>query len=103
MRLKWTLSCDIPVLEQIMEQLDTINTRLAELTANQAAEQSALSEHLEAIEEEIRQLGSAPDPVDLEAVAMKIHAASELAANNADTLRAMTEQVKAMVPDAPGA
>jgi chromosome segregation ATPase len=89
--------------EKIVAELTGINDALAELTTTQAAGQTALSEHLTAIEEEIRQLGESPTQAQLDAIADRIHEAADVSAKGAADLRAMTEQVKGMVPDTPPA
>jgi hypothetical protein len=93
----------VAIGDKLMAELTAINEALATLTTNQAAGQAALSEHLTAIEEEIRQLGSAPSQAELDAIADQIHEAAAVSAKGAADLRAMTEQVKGMVPDTPPA
>jgi hypothetical protein len=87
--------------EHIVAELTGINDALVVLTTNQADGQTALSEHLTAIEEEIRQLGDAPTQEQLDAIANQIHDAAAHSAQAATDLRAMTEQVKGMVPGDP--
>jgi hypothetical protein len=89
--------------ETIVAELTSITDALAVLTTNQAAGQDALSAHLAAIEEEIRQLGDAPTQAQLDGIADQIHQAAAVSAQGATDLRAMTEQVKGMVPDTPPA
>jgi hypothetical protein len=91
----------LAVGEKLVGELSGINEGLAALTANQADGQAALSEHLTAIEEEIRQLGENPTQAQLDAIAEQIHAAAAVSAKGAQDLRTMTDQVKGMVPDAP--
>jgi hypothetical protein len=108
----WTLTAQVPQLEkvyqalvdigaQLVAELSGIHEALAALTTNQAAGQQALSAHLSAIEEEIRQLGDAPSQADLDAIADQIHEAAAVSAKGATDLQAMTEQVKGMLPDTP--
>jgi len=104
----WDITVSVPQLdgliaigEKIVAELTGINEALVELTTNQADGQTALSEHLTAIEEEIRQLGDAPSQAELDAIADQIHAAAATSAQGAANLRAMTEQVKGMVPGDP--
>lgn len=108
----WTLTVHVPQLDQIQQTLLEIGAQLvAEITGiqnaitslvtNQAAGQEALSAHLTAIEEEIRQLGDSPTQADLDALANQVRAAAATAAKGAEDLRAMTEQVAGMVPDTP--
>jgi hypothetical protein len=106
--VRWETIVSVPQLdalielgEQIVGELSGINQALATLTTNQAAGQTALSEHLTAIEEEIRQLGDAPTQAQLDAIADQIHEAAAVSAKGAEDLRAMTETVKGMVPDTP--
>lgn len=87
--------------EKLVGELSGINDALAALTTNQAAGQEALSAHLTAIEEEIRQLGTNPTQEQLDAIAAQIHEAAAVSAKGAEDLKAMTEQVKGMVPDTP--
>ena len=89
--------------ERIVAELTGITEALAVLSTNQAAGQDALSAHLTAIEDEIRQLGDSPSQADLNAIADQIHEAAAVSAKGATDLRAMTEQVKGMVPDTPPA
>ena len=89
--------------ERLVAELTGINEALAVLTTNQAAGQTALAQHLTAIEDEIRQLGAAPTQAQLDAIADQIHEAAAVSAKGAKDLRAMTEQVKGMVPDTPPA
>ena len=108
--IHWTFEVSVPQLdtleqtildlgEKIVAELTGINEALATLTTNQAAGQDALSAHLAAIEEEIRQLGESPTQEQLDAIADQIHAAAAVSSKGAEDLRAMTEQVKGMVPD----
>jgi hypothetical protein len=112
MNIQWDITVSVPQLDALTETLLTIGeTIVAELTSitealtvlatNQAQGQTALSEHLTAIEEEIRQLGDAPTQAELDAIADQIHQAAAVSAQGAADLRAMTEQVKGMVPDTP--
>lgn len=108
MNITWDISVNVPQLEQLIAigdrlvaELTGIHEALTQLTTNQAEGQQALSEHLTAIEEEIRQLGDTPTQEELDAIANQIHAAAATSAQAATDLRAMTEQVKGMVPDAP--
>jgi hypothetical protein len=112
--IHWTTTVFVPQLEalqqtilelgeKVVSELTAINDALALLTTNQAAGQQALSEHLTAIEEEIRQLGDSPTSAELAAIADQIHEAAAVSAKGATDLRAMTEQVKGMVPDTPPA
>jgi hypothetical protein len=87
--------------EKLVAELTGIQEALTVLTTNQAAGQAALSAHLTAIEEEIRQLGDTPSQAELDAIADQIHEAAAVSAKGATDLRAMTEQVKGMVPDTP--
>lgn len=89
--------------EKLVAELTGIHEALTTLTTNQAAGQDALSAHLTAIEEEIRQLGDTPTQAQLDAIADQIHEAAAVSAKGADDLRAMTETVKGMVPDTPPA
>jgi hypothetical protein len=108
----WKLTVDVPQLntleqtildvgEKIVAELSGIHEALAVLATNQAAGQEALSTHLAAIEDEIRQLGDSPTQADLNAIADQIHEAAAVSAKGAEDLRAMTEQIKGMVPDTP--
>jgi uncharacterized phage infection (PIP) family protein YhgE len=114
MDIKWTLTVQVPQLDalqqtlrelgrQLMAELTGIQNAITALTTNQAAGQEALSAHLTAIEDEIRQLGTSPTQADLDALADQINAAAATAAQGAVDLRAMTETVKGMVPDTPPA
>jgi hypothetical protein len=89
--------------EKIVGEISGIQQAIDALTTNQAAGQEALSAHLTAIEEEIRQLGENPTQAQLDDLANQVHAAAEASAKAATDLRAMTEQVKGMVPDTPPA
>jgi hypothetical protein len=110
--IHWTLDVSVPQLdvltqtlreigEKLVAELTGINDALVVLATNQAEGQTALSEHLTAIEEEIRQLGDAPTQEQLDAIADQIHSAAAVSAQGATDLRAMTEQIKGMVPDTP--
>jgi hypothetical protein len=108
--INWTFTINIPQLdgliaigERLVAELTGINEALVVLTTNQADGQAAMSEHLTAIEEEIRQLGNNPSQADLDAIANQIHEAAARSSQAATDLRAMTEQVKGMVPDTPPA
>jgi hypothetical protein len=100
-----TLTAHVPELmtlgELLVAELSGIHDALTALGTNQADGQAALSAHLTAIEEEIRQLGESPSQADLDAIANQIHEAAGVSAKAAEDLRQMTEQVKGMVPDAP--
>jgi hypothetical protein len=108
----WTTTVHVPQLDalqqtllelgdKIVAELTGIQEALAVLTTNQATGQDALSAHLSAIEDEIRQLGASPSQADLDAIADQIHEAAAVSAKGAEDLRAMTDQVKGMVPEAP--
>jgi hypothetical protein len=100
-----TLTVQVPQLitlgDLLVAELSGIQEALTTLGTNQADGQAALSAHLTAIEEEIRQLGDSPSQADLDAIANQIHEAAAVSAKGAEDLRQMTEQVKGMVPDAP--
>jgi predicted PurR-regulated permease PerM len=86
---------------QLVGEISGIQEAINTLTSNQADGQDALSAHLTAIEEEIRQLGENPTQAQLDDLANQVHAAADRSAQAATDLRAMTEQVKGMVPDTP--
>jgi hypothetical protein len=111
--ITWKLSVEFPQLHQfeqgliligakIVAELQEIQEAINLLVTNQAAGQEALAAHLTAIEEEIRQLGQSPSQGDVEHLAEQVRAAAATAAKGAEDLRAMTQQVQGMVPDAPG-
>ena len=58
-----------------------------------------MSAHLTAIQEEIAQLGSNPTQAQLDHLAEQVNAAAAVSLKAGDDLRAMTDQVKGMVPD----
>lgn len=108
--VKWVL--EVPQLEElqraftfigakIVAELQGIQEAIDTLVTNQAAGQEALAAHLTAIEEEIRQLGAASNQAELDHLADQVNAAAATAAKGAEDLRAMTEQIKGMVPDTP--
>jgi ABC-type transporter Mla subunit MlaD len=108
----WTLTVSVPQLDalqqtmlelgaQIVAELTGIQDAINSLVSNQAAGQDALAAHLTAIETEIRQLGESPTQAELDHLADQVNAAAATAAHGAEELRAMTEQVAGMVPDAP--
>jgi hypothetical protein len=108
--ITWTITFQLPQLdtlitigEALVAELSGIQEALTVLATNQADGQAALSAHLTAIEDEIRQLGDAPTQAELDAIADQIHDAAQVSAKGAADLRAMTEQVKGMVPDTPPA
>lgn len=87
--------------DTIVAEISGIQDAINLLVTNQADGQQALSDHLTAIEEEIRQLGDNPTQEELDHLAEQVHAAADQSAQAAQALRAMTEQVKGMVPDQP--
>ena len=112
MDIKWTIEVHVPQLEtfeqtlltigeSIVGELSGIQQAIDALVTNQAQGQDDLNAHLAAIEEEIRQLGENPTQAQLDALADQIHAAAAVSAKGAEDLRAMTDQVKGMVPDTP--
>jgi hypothetical protein len=107
MDIKWTITVHVPELLELgamlVAELTGIQNAINTLVTNQADGQAALSEHLTAIEEEIRQLGESPTQAQLDALADQVNAAAATSAQAATDLRAMTETVKGMVPDAPPA
>ncbi len=109
--IHWTLTVSVPQLDalqqtllelgvNIVAEIAGIQNAINSLVTNQAAGQDALSAHLTAIETEIRQLGDNPTQAQLDHLADQVNAAAT-AAKGAEDLRAMTEQVAGMVPDAP--
>lgn len=113
--IHWSLTVDVPQLDGLQQTLVTIGDRIVAelsvisdaivaLTTQQAQGQTALSEHLTAIEEEIAQLNAETITQEqLDALAVQIHEAAAVSAKGAEDLRAATEQVKGMVPDTPPA
>jgi cell division protein FtsB len=110
--IHWTLTVSVPQLDalqqtllelgvNIVAEIAGIQNAINSLVTNQAAGQDALSAHLTAIETEIRQLGDNPTQAQLDHLADQVNAAAATAAKGAEDLRAMTEQVAGMVPDAP--
>ena len=98
LNIHWRTTVDIPQLaalqqelltlgDKLVSELSDLTTAIQELIADQAA-------HLTAIEEEIRQLGTNPTQAQLDGLAAQVRDASS-------GLRAMTDQVKGMVPDEP--
>lgn len=114
MDITWDITVSVPQLDTLHQTLRDIGDRLVGeisgiqdainlLVTNQANGQQALSDHLSAIEEEIRQLGDTPTQAELDHLADQVHTAATKSAQAATDLRAMTEQVKGMVPDTPPA
>jgi hypothetical protein len=107
MDIKWTITVSVPELLELgamlVAELTGIQNAINTLVTNQADGQAALSAHLTAIEDEIRQLGTSPTQAQLDALADQINAAATTSAQAATDLRAMTDQVKGMVPDTPPA
>jgi uncharacterized coiled-coil protein SlyX len=110
--IHWTLTVSVPQLDAIQQtllelgvnivaEIAGIQNAINSLVANQATGQDALSAHLTAIENEIRQLGDNPTQAQLDHLADQVAAAAATSAKGAADLRAMTEQVSGMVPDAP--
>jgi hypothetical protein len=103
--IHWSLTVSVPQLDtwgaRIVAELTGIQNAINTLVANQASGQDALSAHLTAIENEIRQLGDSPTQEQLDHLADQVNAAAATSAKGAADLRAMTEQVSGMVPDAP--
>ena len=108
----WKLTVEVPQLDSLQQtllalgetlvaELSGIQDAINSLVTNQASGQEALAAHLTAIEDEIRQLGDAPTQAQLDALADQVHAAAATSSKAAEDLRAMTEQVKGMVPDEP--
>lgn len=111
--ITWTTILDIPQLDaltaaltaagdRIVAELSVIQDAITALTTQQAQGQADLSAHLTAIEEEIAQLSAETITQEqLDQLAAQIHAAAAASAQAGTDLRAMTEQVKGMVPDTP--
>ena len=111
--ITWTIEAHIPQLDMLEQTILILGDRLVAelhgiqdainaLTTQQAAGQEALSAHLTAIENEITQLDAETITQEqLDALASQVHAAAAVSAKGAEDLRAATERVKTMVPDAP--
>jgi hypothetical protein len=110
--IHWTLTVSVPQLDALQQtmleigativgEISGIQNAINSLVTNQAAGQEALSAHLTAIENEIRQLGDNPTQAQLDHLADQVNAAAATATKGAADLRAMTEQVAGMVPDTP--
>jgi hypothetical protein len=108
----WTLTVSVPQLDAIQQTLLELGVNIVaeiagiqqainSLVTNQADGQEALSAHLTAIENEIRQLGANPTQAELDHLADQVNAAAATTTKAAADLRAMTTQVEGMVPDTP--
>ena len=89
--------------EKLVSELSGIQSAIDTLVANQLAGQDAMSAHLAAIQAEIAQLGESPTQAQLDHLAEQVNAAAAVSLKAGEDLRAMTEQVKGMVPDEPPA
>ena len=113
LEIHWTTTLNIPQLdtlseaileigEKLVAELGVIQDAINALTAQQAVGQADLAAHLQAIEDEIKQLDAETITQEqLDGLAAQIHETIAISAQGAETLRAATERVKGMVPDTP--
>lgn len=104
--INWTLTVIIPQLdvwgEKIVAELQGIKDAIAQLSEQQAAGSDAIAAQLTVIADEIAQLNSASISQDeLDALEKQIRDAAQVASDQAAQIRANSQQISGMVPDAP--
>lgn len=85
-----------------MAELSGIRDAIVHLTEQQAQGSEAIAEQLNVIASEIEQLNTASiEQADLDELAAQIRAAAQTATDQAAAIRANSQQISGMVPDAP--
>lgn len=111
--IHWTLTVSVPQLDtlhqtlvelgaQFMADFAGMRTELTTLVAQQARISDELAAQLTIIAQEIQQRNAdVTSQADLDALAGQIREAAQQASAQADQIRAASEQIAGIVPDAP--
>jgi predicted XRE-type DNA-binding protein len=104
--ITWTIKVELPQLEQwgplLMATLQGIQHEIANLVAQQATGADAIATQLTVIADEISQLDAAQlQQADLDVLAAQIREAAMTAEQQAAQIRANSQQIGGMVPEAP--
>jgi hypothetical protein len=113
--IHWTLTVEVPQLAsleaavrqlgvQLMADLQGIQAEIAHLSEQQAAGSDAIAAQLTVIADEVSQINAETiKQEDLDALAAQIRQAAQVATDQAAQIRANSEQIAGIVPDAPPA